>query len=198
MNMRIRCIPAFILLLCALQAAASPYYFKSMDAREGLSQNTVNAIVEDGGGFMWFGTKDGLNRYDGSGFRIFRHDPSDESGLCNNFIRALVEDANGDLWIGTDNGLDVYVQDRLSGTGLDLLGDIAHAGDCQHRVFAYGDGEPAVDVGHGAVRGALLEDAGSYDGKPAVIDDGSADGHSFRLDGLHLQLGGPQSGRTGA
>ena len=129
MNMRIRCIPVFILLLCALQAAASPYYFKSMDAREGLSQNTVNAIVEDGGGFMWFGTKDGLNRYDGSGFRIFRHDPSDESGLCNNFIRALVEDANGDLWIGTDNGLDVYVQDRLSGTGLDLLGDIAHAGD---------------------------------------------------------------------
>ena len=112
MNMRIRCIPVFILLLCALQAAASPYYFKSMDAREGLSQNTVNAIVEDGGGFMWFGTKDGLNRYDGSGFRIFRHDPSDESGLCNNFIRALVEDANGDLWIGTDNGLDVYVQEQ--------------------------------------------------------------------------------------
>ena len=109
MNMRIRCIPAFILLLCALQAAASPYYFKSMDAREGLSQNTVNAIVEDGGGFMWFGTKDGLNRYDGSGFRIFRHDPSDKSGLCNNFIRALVEDMNGDLWIGTDNGLDVIV-----------------------------------------------------------------------------------------
>lgn len=52
------------------------YYFKTLDIQDGLSQNTVNAILQDKQGFMWFGTKDGLNRFDGLSFRIFKKENS--------------------------------------------------------------------------------------------------------------------------
>ncbi|WP_321334937.1 two-component regulator propeller domain-containing protein [uncultured Bacteroides sp.] len=81
------------------------YYLKTLDIRNGLSQNTVNAILQDRQGFMWFGTKDGLNRFDGLSFRIFKRE---ESGLGNNFITALHEDQEGNIWIGTDAGVYVY------------------------------------------------------------------------------------------
>ena len=55
------------------------YYFKTLDIQDGLSQNTVNAILQDKQGFMWFGTKDGLNRFDGLSFRIFKKENSGHS-----------------------------------------------------------------------------------------------------------------------
>lgn len=81
------------------------YAFRSLDINNGLSQNTVHAILQDKQGFMWFGTKDGLDRYDGISFRTFMK----ESGtLGNNFITSLYEDNLGQIWIGTDVGLYVY------------------------------------------------------------------------------------------
>lgn len=75
------------------------YAFRSLDINNGLSQNTVHAILQDKQGFMWFGTKDGLDRYDGISFRTFMK----ESGtLGNNFITSLYEDNLGQIWIGTD------------------------------------------------------------------------------------------------
>ena len=76
-----------------------------MDIQDGLSQNTVNAILQDKQGFMWFGTKDGLNRFDGLSFRIFK---KENSALGNNFITALHEDKEGNIWVGTDAGVYVY------------------------------------------------------------------------------------------
>lgn len=70
------------------------YYFKTLDIQDGLSQNTVNAILQDKQGFMWFGTKDGLNRFDGLSFRIFK---KENSALGNNFITALHEDKEGNI-----------------------------------------------------------------------------------------------------
>ena len=98
------------------------YYFKTLDIQDGLSQNTVNAILQDKQGFMWFGTKDGLNRFDGLSFRIFK---KENSALGNNFITALHEDKEGNIWVGTDAGVYVYnplledftVFDRVSDTG---------------------------------------------------------------------------------
>ena len=81
------------------------YYFKTLDIKNGLSHNTVNAILQDRSGFMWFGTKDGLNRFDGLSFRIFR---KDDNGLGNSFITALHEDEEGKIWVGTDAGVYVY------------------------------------------------------------------------------------------
>ena len=72
------------------------YYFKTLDIQDGLSQNTVNAILQDKQGFMWFGTKDGLNRFDGLSFRIFK---KENSALGNNFITALHEDKEGNIWL---------------------------------------------------------------------------------------------------
>ena len=81
------------------------YYFRTMDIRNGLSQNTVYQILQDKKGFMWFGTKDGLNRYDGLSFRIYK---KENSGLGRNFVTALYEDYEGNIWIGTDGGVFIY------------------------------------------------------------------------------------------
>ena len=81
------------------------YYFKTLDIRNGLSQNTVYQILQDKNGFMWVGTKDGLNRYDGLSFRVYK---KENSGLGKNFITALYEDHEGNIWIGTDGGVFIY------------------------------------------------------------------------------------------
>ena len=75
---------------------------------QGLSNNTVRCIIQDHYGFMWFGTYDGLNRYDGQGFKVFRSKLSDSSSLVNNIITAIIEDSHHYLWIGTRQGLSRY------------------------------------------------------------------------------------------
>ena len=84
---------------------AQSYYFRTVNVSDGLSQNTVFGILQDRTGYMWFGTKDGLNRYDGRSFRIFN---KDNSALKCNFITNLAEDCNGTIWIGTDRGVYKY------------------------------------------------------------------------------------------
>ncbi|MCP2597399.1 ATP-binding protein, partial [Candidatus Aminicenantes bacterium AC-335-G13] len=71
---------------------------------EGLSQNTGNCIIQDHKGFMWFGTEDGLNKYDGYKFTIYRHDPKNPDSISNSYITAMYEDRDGVLWIGTAGG----------------------------------------------------------------------------------------------
>jgi len=78
--------------------------FDSLSLEQGLSQATVQAIVQDREGFIWFGTQEGLNRYDGYDFTIFRRDPDDPSSLANDWIWALHEGPDGKLWIGTNGG----------------------------------------------------------------------------------------------
>ena len=101
----------FILIctvLASVRATEHHYYFEHFGVEDGLSQNTVNAILQDSNGFLWFGTKDGLNRYDGLSFRQYKYDSEDSCSLGNNFITALHEDRNGRLWVGTDVGLYLY------------------------------------------------------------------------------------------
>lgn len=91
-----------------LRAHVSPYHFKHLGKDQGLSYGTVWAIAEDQTGFMWFGTTDGLNRYDGSGFKIYRNILSDSTSLSENTVLALLTDSRGNLWVGTKNGLNKY------------------------------------------------------------------------------------------
>jgi len=92
------------LLLVGPAAARNGIVFENITTAQGLSQNTVTSILQDKKGFLWFGTRDGLNRYDGYGFRIYRHTPGDPNSLVDNIVLALLEDRDGKLWIGTEGG----------------------------------------------------------------------------------------------
>lgn len=78
--------------------------FDNLSIENGLSQSSVNTILQDQKGFMWFGTQDGLNCFDGYEFKVFKHDPDNSNTLSNNFIKAMAEDSRGIIWIGTESG----------------------------------------------------------------------------------------------
>jgi signal transduction histidine kinase/ligand-binding sensor domain-containing protein/DNA-binding response OmpR family regulator len=94
------------------QVTALKYDVYTID--NGLSQNMVQAVCEDRQGFMWFGTKDGLNRFDGHNFVVYRNEPGNTKSLSNNDVTAIYEDKNQNLWVGTNlGGLNLF--DRQSG-----------------------------------------------------------------------------------
>lgn len=92
----------------AVHAQSGTIRFETLSIEDGLSQGTVRAIVQDSDGFMWFGTDDGLNKYDGYTFTIYKHDPEDPSTLSNSAITAGFKDSRGNLWFGTNNGLNRF------------------------------------------------------------------------------------------
>ncbi|SOD81469.1 hybrid sensor histidine kinase/response regulator [Spirosoma fluviale] len=100
----------FFLILCGLialrlaQAQSYTVRFTHLTTDEGLSQNNVTCILQDRRGFMWFGTRDGLNKYDGYTFTLYQNDPQKSSSLSNSYIHTVFEDAQGRLWVGTDEG----------------------------------------------------------------------------------------------
>ena len=86
-----------------------PLHFESFTINDGLSQGFITAIVQDKHGFMWFGTNDGLNKYDGYSFTVFRHDPSNPNSIAGDDINCLFEDSHQRLWIGfKGKGIDIY------------------------------------------------------------------------------------------
>lgn len=89
--------------------------FKQFSLAEGLSQSSVLCILQDSKGFLWFGTRDGLNKYDGNTFKTYRYNTKDSTSISNSFIKTLIEDSNGTIWIGTNNGFNKYLpnEDRF-------------------------------------------------------------------------------------
>lgn len=104
----------FYILFCFLQfsillkAQVESYHFKSLTVKNGLSQNSVIEIEQDKLGFIWIGTKDGLNQFDGYEFKKYYYDFLDSSSLSANEITAMHCDSKNNLWIGTRNGLNLY------------------------------------------------------------------------------------------
>jgi len=91
------------------QAKADRPFFRSVGTENGLSHAKVNCIMQDKRGFLWFGTEDGLSRYDGRFFTIFKSQPNDTTCISGNIITDLHEDKNGIIWIATaDGGLTRY------------------------------------------------------------------------------------------
>ncbi len=78
--------------------------FEHLSLEQGLSQSVINVIFQDSKGFLWFGTEDGLNRYDGYNFKDYRTEAENENSISNNWITAIVEDKDGFIWIGTRQG----------------------------------------------------------------------------------------------
>ncbi|MBE0570612.1 MAG: response regulator [Ignavibacteriaceae bacterium] len=79
-------------------------YFNHLNTENGLSNNNVFDILQDKYGFLWVATDDGLNRFDGYDFRVFRNDPADENSISDNSVWTLIEDKKGRIWLGTKNG----------------------------------------------------------------------------------------------
>ena len=99
----------FSCYVCYLPAQMPTLYFEKLTSQSGLSNNKVNCILQDARGFIWFGTDDGLNRYDGKNFTIFRNQPGISYSISGNMITDLLEDKSGILWIATaDGGLTRY------------------------------------------------------------------------------------------
>ena len=78
--------------------------FIHLTTNDGLSQNNVKAILQDRRGFMWFATQDGLDRYDGNAFVVYKHDPNDPGSLSANLVMDFIEDDQGYIWIATYTG----------------------------------------------------------------------------------------------
>ena len=93
----------FILFFLISQIGFAQYQsrYERLTSSSGLSQNTVVKIIQDKNGFLWFATADGLNRYDGYSFKVFKNDPSDIKSLSGSDIFSVTEDNEGNLWVGT-------------------------------------------------------------------------------------------------
>ena len=88
--------------------AVTTQEFSFIDVEDGLSQNSVSSIYQDNFGFIWIGTADGLNRYDGYNFRIFRNNTQDSNSIENNFVNTIFHSHLNGFWVGTDIGLSFY------------------------------------------------------------------------------------------
>jgi len=105
----LKTILTILMILSSTVLAQKPQLkFQHLSLEDGLSQSTVYTILQDSKGFMWFGTQDGLNKYDGYQFTIYRHDPQNANSLSHNEVFSLYEDKTGTLWIGTNNGLNQF------------------------------------------------------------------------------------------
>lgn len=89
-----------------------PVNFKHITIEDGLSQSWAHVIYQDRYGFIWVGTDDGLNRYDGYNFRIYKNNPRNNHTILSNSIYSLYEDAKGRFWVGTSSGLNLYDREK--------------------------------------------------------------------------------------
>lgn len=105
-------VTAFHVLVLA-NGGKRDYVFSYLGIEQGLSNNAVRCVFQDHQGFMWFGTYDGLNRYDGKVFKVFRNRFNDSTSLVNNWVFTIGEDVHRKLWIGTRQGINIY--DNISG-----------------------------------------------------------------------------------
>lgn len=92
-------------------AQNSPFIFDHLTIDDGLSQSTVFAITKDANGYMWFGTRDGLSRYDSRSVKVYRNKPNDPKSLSGNSIQCFFIDKDKNLWVGTNEGISIYNAD---------------------------------------------------------------------------------------
>lgn len=95
-------------LLSSVKSQQLEHSIRHLSVSDGLSQSSVIDIAQDKNGFIWFGTRDGLNKYDGHKFTVYNRKDNDTTSISNNDILELLVDSEGDLWVGTFNGLNKY------------------------------------------------------------------------------------------
>jgi diguanylate cyclase (GGDEF)-like protein len=106
-----RCLLLFVFFVAPsiqVQASQENIRFQRMKLEQGLSQEYVQSAYQDKDGFMWFGTQEGLNRYDGYQFKVFNHNIREAKSLSSDWVHSINESADGKLWVGTQNGINVF------------------------------------------------------------------------------------------
>ncbi len=113
MYLKIKILFIIILEAALISAQVRDIQFEHLTVEDGLSSNTIFSIIQDSRGFLWIGTYDGLNRYDGYEFKVYKNVPEDSTSISDNMIRALHEDKYGDIWIGCGwgGGLNKYFRE---------------------------------------------------------------------------------------
>ncbi len=128
-----------ISLICSVTAQVRFVDLDRLSLEEGLSQSSAICMLQDRQGFLWIGTEDGLNRYDGYSIKIFKADPADSGALQNAWITSLFEDHTGNLWVGTRGGLHRYDAARNKFISIPLdntsLSVFAITEDLQHHLW---------------------------------------------------------------
>lgn len=131
---RVKPILYFLLFIITINSYAQRnVQFTRLTTLNGLSQSKVNCILKDRLGFMWFGTQNGLNKYDGYKFKVYQHKLKDSTSVPGNTINCLFEDSEGNLWVGTNGGgLALYNRDKdafisygLKGKKGEYISDVA-------------------------------------------------------------------------
>ncbi|MBN2486194.1 MAG: hypothetical protein JXB34_09490 [Bacteroidales bacterium] len=152
--LKLYCTLLFFLLAVAPETLAQRdiIRFKQVSVNEGLSSGFVNCFLQDNKGFMWIGTRDGLNRFDGNEFKIFRFDPDDEGSISDNSIESLFQDKSGRIWVGTHNGINIFDNQSNSFTRLmhnpeninslchQEVRDVVQINDTTYWIASYGGG----------------------------------------------------------
>lgn len=106
-------IASFSKVVYATENIDSKITFSRITISDGLSQATIQSIFQDSDGYMWFGTEDGLNRYDGINFKFYRYSEEEGIGLSSNWIRNINQDSSGNIWVSTTKGINII--DKVSG-----------------------------------------------------------------------------------
>ena len=99
------CFAFFLFCITTFNYAQRNYLFEDISVPEGLSNSVVNNFFQDSNGFLWVSTADGLNRYDGNNFKVFRNNPNDSTTIPNNSCYAITEDTDGFIWVGVDDNM---------------------------------------------------------------------------------------------
>jgi ligand-binding sensor domain-containing protein/signal transduction histidine kinase len=127
--------------------------FLRLSGVEGLSQNRVTQIVQDDQGFMWLATQQGVDRYDGYQFRMFKNDPRQANSLCGVFMLALFKDRSGTLWMGCEHGLDRFDPSTETFVHYQITSDtVAHSSDAVRHIYEDAHGFLWLSTGHGLCR----------------------------------------------
>lgn len=185
-----RAAGTLILLATSAVAVDTPRFVERFTSAEGLSQNSVYAMVQDRLGFLWVGTENGVNRYDGYGFRVFGHDPDNPSSLPSNQVRALLEDRGGSIWVGTaDAGLARYDYrtDTFSRFGYDPDDPFSLAHDDVRAIVETPDGNLWIGTDQGVSR---LEPGGSRFRRYLPVDGAGAGAPQNSVLSLAVDPGG--------
>jgi ligand-binding sensor domain-containing protein/serine phosphatase RsbU (regulator of sigma subunit) len=134
--------------------------FTHYGVRDGLSQGSANCILQDSRGFVWIGTQDGLNRFDGYTCKVYKHDPADPTTINDNWVLTIAEDSAGVLWVRTMNGATLNRFDRVSETFSQVPRDsVRHAMARRNTVKAEHD-DPDGTRWRGSLGGGLTRTDG--------------------------------------